>query len=574
MKSLLFVLCSSVIFAAPLSAQTIYYVDATGGSDANDGLAPTDEGGGVGPWQTLTNIATPVSGDSFLLKRGEVWQTTSTRTLEGGVTYADYGTGDRPIVEGAGRVTGWTLDSGSRYFATTVLTDNSTFMVWEDGVRGNRETALVDVDVATDFFLDDPADRIYYIASDSADPDTHVMNVSRSHIPFIVEGASSDGVIRNWDFRYGSGTLLVLNEFSGTEGLTATTGWVIDGCRFTGGNQHGVQVFGGGEGSEWVIRNSRFDHNVLEGAVLPRVQNTTLTGVTADMNDRVGIGLTAEIANSNNVISDCTVFDNGQDGIAISPGAPGDGVVVEKCLIYQNGRLAEDRSGISTGASGVIFRFNRIHSNNLLFAIGHGIQIDLESTNVEAYGNVIWNNANAGIAMGGDTGNKAYNNTLYANLSRTGAGAIDVYTAANDDVEIRNNLIVGHTKHIHVVPGVTGATIDDNLYDDDAGTKFHFEGTLYNFADWKTNSSFDANSLGPVDPLLVDLDNDDFTLRSGSPAIDAGGDLGASFADALLPGSGWPSSVFVGDQNDNGPRWEIGAYVFVHLYRGDVRVVP
>ena len=50
-----------------------YYVDATGGSDNNDGTGA--------PWQTVAkvNATTFQPGDSILFKRGETW--TGTRLL-------------------------------------------------------------------------------------------------------------------------------------------------------------------------------------------------------------------------------------------------------------------------------------------------------------------------------------------------------------------------------------------------------------------------------------------------------------------------------------------------------------
>jgi hypothetical protein len=51
---------------------TTYYVDATGGSDANDGLTLGT------PWQTLTHVSAQnfLPGDQILLKCGEMWTDT------------------------------------------------------------------------------------------------------------------------------------------------------------------------------------------------------------------------------------------------------------------------------------------------------------------------------------------------------------------------------------------------------------------------------------------------------------------------------------------------------------------
>jgi hypothetical protein len=83
-----------LVFPATVSAET-YYVDATGGSDSDAGTS-TDQA-----WQTITkvNSVSFLSGDSILFKRGETWTGTQL-TGQSGVTYADYGSGNKPIIDG------------------------------------------------------------------------------------------------------------------------------------------------------------------------------------------------------------------------------------------------------------------------------------------------------------------------------------------------------------------------------------------------------------------------------------------------------------------------------------------
>lgn len=73
-----------------------YYVDATGGNDANTGLTQ------AAPWKTIAklNSATLNPGDSVLFKRGETWtQTTAQLICRAHVTYMDYGSGALPIIK-------------------------------------------------------------------------------------------------------------------------------------------------------------------------------------------------------------------------------------------------------------------------------------------------------------------------------------------------------------------------------------------------------------------------------------------------------------------------------------------
>ena len=77
-----------------------YYVDATGGSDANSGLVPS------AAWKTIdkVNASSFAPGDSILFKRGEAFRGSlvpSSGSPSGYVTYSAYGTGNKPKLLGA-----------------------------------------------------------------------------------------------------------------------------------------------------------------------------------------------------------------------------------------------------------------------------------------------------------------------------------------------------------------------------------------------------------------------------------------------------------------------------------------
>jgi len=78
-----------------------YYVDATGGADGNTGLSPAQA------WQTIAHVNAQafVAGDSILFKRGETWTGTALVPPSSGaagnrITFADYGSGAKPIIDG------------------------------------------------------------------------------------------------------------------------------------------------------------------------------------------------------------------------------------------------------------------------------------------------------------------------------------------------------------------------------------------------------------------------------------------------------------------------------------------
>lgn len=116
-RSVGFIVVFSLLCAGIASATT-YYVDATSGSDNYDGRYASYQGGSNGPWKTMTHVeGTNFSnGDIILLKRGQVWHEDLVISSSG-ITIDAYGTGAKPILSGANRVTGWTPSSGNIYKA-------------------------------------------------------------------------------------------------------------------------------------------------------------------------------------------------------------------------------------------------------------------------------------------------------------------------------------------------------------------------------------------------------------------------------------------------------------------------
>ncbi len=84
-------LCSSSLLAAT------YYVSASG-SNSNSGTSVSS------PWKSLSSMMWRIkSGDTILLKRGEVfYETSSIMITTSNTTLGAYGSGDRPIIDGNG----------------------------------------------------------------------------------------------------------------------------------------------------------------------------------------------------------------------------------------------------------------------------------------------------------------------------------------------------------------------------------------------------------------------------------------------------------------------------------------
>jgi hypothetical protein len=140
--------------------------------------------------------------------------------------------------------------------------------------------------------------------------------------------------------------------------------------------------------------------------------------------------------------------------------------------------------------------------------VGSAVCLEINGKNNAVYNNVFYECGNYGLfinsdPIAGDVANIVKNNIFYS-------------TSINH--------IIG------VSPGVVAAVppvINNNIYWMGSGgeTKYQWGATDYTFTNWKTQSSGDANSL-EADPLFVSTVTPDFSLQVGSPAINAGVDVG------------------------------------------------
>ena len=173
---IIMIMITSQIFAAT------YYVDATNGNDSNNGTSPEIA------WKTINKVNNSSfnSGDSILFKRGEIWReqlTIPSSSSPGNpITFGAYGSGDNPIINGSDIIKEWTNYSGDIWEATCYTEPDQVFF---DGTRGNKQTALGDVDSEFDWFWESD---VLYVYSTS-DPDTAYTNPG-------VEATSRDYGIR------------------------------------------------------------------------------------------------------------------------------------------------------------------------------------------------------------------------------------------------------------------------------------------------------------------------------------------------------------------------------------------
>jgi parallel beta-helix repeat protein len=230
---------------------------------------------------------------------------------------------------------------------------------------------------------------------------------------------------------------------------------------------------------------------------------TTSTGVDIQHNtvSGGGHGIRLNASQDNAIIAYNYVHDTGDDNFW-TDGTSGAGIVIKYNIF--DGALDD-----SVALAGVTDGF--IYNNLFSRSRDTGLQFANAVTGMTVKNNIFYNNGQPGDPVTGDE------------------GYYEIYVTTTTGHEINNNLYY-HT---------TVKNPTDHFY---------WGGVAYDFADWKTNSSQDNASLND-DPLFTSTVTPDFSLQAGSPAINAGVDVGLT-------------SDYRGMTVPQGSAPDIGAYEF------------
>ena len=184
--------------------------------------------------------------------------------------------------------------------------------------------------------------------------------------------------------------------------------------------------------------------------------------------------------------------------------------------IHLNGDLSVGGDGLITG---VVIEQNILHDNNL-----QGVDMD-GAQNGTIRNNLIYNNRYIGIVgfqIDGATGpknHKIYNNTIMI-PSTSGNYAIEMKDGDLGGHTIFNNILMTAGSGGSIAVGNTNFTSNNNI----VIGKFSVdeESTTMNFASWQSRG-YDTNSIvSTASALFTNSTTNDYTLKSGSPAIDKG----------------------------------------------------
>ena len=266
-----------------------------------------------------------------------------------------------------------------------------------------------------------------------------------------------------------------------------------------------------------------------------------------------GVGIIIRQGNYN-VISSNEVFGSGWNGINCEDS---NFTTIEYNISHDNPLHFGINVFPNTGGPQVMQTGNNIRYNILYNNMG-GIYTRYQQTN-EIVGNVIFKNSESGIFLHrhnlGPSTYKAYTKIYHNTIIDNGFHGIWDVNATH--LIIKNNIIGYHTVQdryyeIFVDAGQTnGHVIDYNLYYPDVAKIIYWGGSKYSLAQFQSILQQEPHGLA-ADPLFKDLTADDYTLLTGSAAIDNAANLAAEGCDRDLLGTPRPQ----------GSAFDMGAFEF------------
>lgn len=524
LRTFIVILLLILIRFPSIGTAATYYVDATNGYDANNGLTPEKA------WKTINKVNNSifVPGDSILFKRGKTWREQLTVPFSGSqgspITFGAYGTGPKPIINGADLVVPWEHYAGYTNVWKAACA-GAPSQVYFNSSRGTRVTSVSLCNATNKWYW---ASNVLYIYS-ASDPDT----------AYVTPGI--EAAVRTQTILLDGKTHIKLENLDCQKSAASTAGSIylnnsnpaiLDNLDLSN-NDACAGIYVRGTGNASLIKNCSVSftrHTTADrgaGILIDGIgRGHIVQDCTISHNTSSGIKEKLITASDFLTIQRNTVYQNGAAGISINgDGSSPDGCIIQNNIVYSNGQAISDYWGIDLYKVGDnnIVRYNIVHDHHYISVSSGGIRFDAQPGGVFGLNNQIsYNliyNERCGIEIGGASAFTIYNNTIY-NSSEVGLAITNAETTSGT---IKNNIL--HTASSNIIQNLdaTNVLFDNNCYFP-VSVFFRWNTSKTNFATWKTNCSGDANSLNS-DPLMVNPAVYDFHLQATSPCINAGADV-------------------------------------------------
>lgn len=501
---------------------TTYYVSSSQGNDSWSGLSQTP-GAPDGPKQSLTAarnlIVEAQPGDGILLRRGDTWTGPSNQiyldtgggTSDQNVIVGAYGSGANPILQ---------LNSGSGAILA--------FRGSDAGVTPPQYIVFENLHLTTS---GEPGNRPFGIS---------VSEAIRPNLPHHITFRSI--------------------EISGlTYGINITGNGPYHGFRFENMNVHDN------------FKIDPFETGHSAGAYISRSVGLIMNENTFHNNGRATSWFDWNIYlnSTTNALLQENDFSGSLGGLKIRTG---DGVIVKGNTFTDLGCVCVTvGSDTNYSMNNVLIEQNQCSNMTDGFTI-RGQSGGSQSSNITVRNNILHSNQEppAGSPCTGESGLirvggqfesihniSILNNTIY-NVTRPFMRAIAIEPSGTfSGARVQNNIFHRNTpgylyRGISEFGFMTGITIDNNLYDCDGDCTGRYQissNTYPTIALFR--EVYPEHSLNAVDAssLLTNPSAGDFSLSSGSPAINSGADLNGLVDDDIM-----------NNARPSAGGWDIGAY--------------
>ncbi|MFK8008063.1 MAG: T9SS type A sorting domain-containing protein [Saprospiraceae bacterium] len=558
--SWLFILANTPFFA------TTYYIDATLGSDSNNGLTIST------PWKTLGKIrfANPLSGNTYLLKRGEIWKGTQwyidfSGAVGQSIIFDAYGTASDPDpivttitdINNANNSANWIETSPNIWTLSASIPPGRLFL---DGIEYLRSSTLADVGMNDSqgafghWFFDSSTNLIYLYASQN--PATLFTEIEGSAV-FVSTSVFNTEYLtfKNIDFQGGSGAAL---------GFYGCSNIIVQSCKLGKFANSGILVINTTvSGVDEPSHNNTFTNNIFDSGF------TFSYGLGSERG--CGDGIKLFYGAYDCVIKDNT-FKNWAHNAVELLGTQSSTTGVNNNLIYDNQISAPDIPyAHALGADGISGKCqnNEFYRNNIRDC---RTSSQINGNNNWVHHNIIQHmrnspsknqpTAHAFVLGVYGTDFVSENNRFDYNLiidTDESAFLVRGYGFTNQvsGNSIRNNIIyqTGQAPYNNAYTEGTGLVIYDtntngvgpntyqnNLFYNSLATTndvfYQDISTYYSASQFNAQNGVDGNTVANNlngDPLFTDLANENFLPQNTSPAVNAGIDVSLSIDYLLNP---------------------------------------
>jgi hypothetical protein len=543
----------------PAAIASVYYVDAAIGNDAWNGRATADQGGGTGPWKTLSrvNTASLVPGDFVLLRRSQTWRETLAPTRDGTpaqpITFGAYGSGAAPVISGANAVAGWTSAPPNHWASLASQPPD----LYQDDARLTRVSSLGQITNGA-WWWDAARGRVYMRALGGDSPAGHRIEAPArdsailghpdytSYQDLVADKTTNLG-FNSW----GIGVKLarVESRYNRSTGfMVRGSRMVLDDCESHHNQGHGIHS---DEAEECVFIDIDCHHNSRSGFLLSHSLNTAITRGSSSYNGTAtfeGNGIDFTACNGA-ILTGFNSHHNSGNGLDAILGSAS--IVIEGGEFHDSGGGPYLASGVrfDTNSTGCILRHARSYSNQ-----SAGVVIEDHASGITIAYNLFYDNT-AGMTATNEpgSGNTYYNNVCYGN--REEGMAVYNWREPNPGFTAKNNILAANKYGMRFNSlGAAGAhVIDYNLYYGNSHGAVERDGALYSQAQiangtYYNQTGYERRGLG-ADPRFAGPAAADFRLLAGSPAIDRGTDVGLRVDHA-------------GEDVPQGAAVDIGAFEF------------